>query len=205
MQMLEYFPKDTFLFVINAILYIITLSFFYRMNKKSVGFFLMILYTISAILAIVYFAIYASINNEVYNLDIKSFLYLYFCIMIGLWPFVKLKSISNISIGDNEYRLFVYLVYLVIVISIEPFIENFILLFKPHDSYQLHIDVVEGELKIYSSLANRLNTYSIHFRSFIPIATIIIYKIKESPVLLKYGILIPNINYLLIHRSNCHF
>ena len=122
MQMLEYFPKDTFLFVINAILYIITLSFFYRMNKKSVGFFLMILYTISAILAIVYFAIYASINNEVYNLDIKSFLYLYFCIMIGLWPFVKLKSISNISIGDNEYRLFVYLVYLVIVISIEPFI-----------------------------------------------------------------------------------
>lgn len=196
--MLDYIPNDTIFYIVNAIIYIITLVFFYKKNKRSVGFFLFMVYTISAVLAIVYYVIYASLNNDIDNLDIKSFAYLYICLMVGLWPFVNLKQVNQISISEKEYKLFIFFTYFVILVSIEPFVENVLLLFKPHDSYQLHIDVVEGELNIYSSLGSRLNNYCAYFRSFVPIATIIAYKLKEIPRIIKFGLLIPNINYLLI-------
>lgn len=196
--MLDYIPNDTIFYIVNAIIYIITLVFFFKKNKRSVGLFLIMLYTISAVLAIVYYVIYASLNYDINNLDIKSFAYLYMCLMIGLWPFVYMKPVKQISIGEKEYKLFIFFTYFVILVSIEPFVENVLLLLKPHDSYQLHIDVVEGELNIYSSLGSRLNNYCAYFRSFVPIATIIAYKLTEIPKLIKFGLLIPNINYLLI-------
>lgn len=195
--MFEYFPPESIYFVCNAVLYIITLFFFIRKKKYSVGTFLMSIYTVSAVFAIFYYGVFVLIDNSD-KLNVWSFIFLYICLMIGFWPLVKMKDVDAILVGNLEYRSFILICYIVILLSIEPFLENVRLIFTPHDAFEAHNDAVEGELYIYSFVASRLNSYCILFRSFVPLATILAFKIRKIPVFLKYLLLIPTMNYILI-------
>ncbi|MBQ9666158.1 MAG: oligosaccharide repeat unit polymerase [Bacteroidaceae bacterium] len=195
--MSEYFTKDTHLFIYNALAYIFTLIYFYKRNKRSVGTFIWLIYTISAFFAIFYYGIYSMLDADAKDLSIWGFVYLYICLMIGLLPLVKMKEVKEVSIGNMEYSLFIVICYVVILLSLEPLFENILLTFKPHDAQELHDDAAAGDLKIYSALGERLNQYCTLFRSFVPFATILAFKIKRMPVLIKYGLLCPSINFIL--------
>lgn len=140
----------------DILLYIGTFVFLIlRIKKLNVGMFILMLMTISHMGMIPYFVIIKDLGFYE-NITLTPFIFLYIMIMIGLYPFIFMKDIKKIRLCGHKDFLYMFSV-IIIIISIEPLIENVILLFTSSHTYaEIYDEKRESGLTIYTSLGKTM-------------------------------------------------
>ncbi len=93
------------LFVLyNFIAYFVTFLIIYRIKGKSLGVYLLLLYTICSLSSVLYVTnpLYKGFTLET-DMSLQPFIYLYLCLMILLWPSFRLKA-DNIDISLSKQQ-----------------------------------------------------------------------------------------------------
>lgn len=184
--------------IINAFAYILALIYYIKKYSFSnVGVLLYSIYTLSNVFAIFYYEIgihYGVVDVVLYP---EGLVYMYVCITICLFPLMKSGTIKSITLTNSQERMLKCLIWVFCLISLLPFCENLLLLPKEKDAYALHMAVADGDLRIYSPLANGLNNYCRFFRSFYPVLFFVLLQYKRIPKYYIYLISVPIVNIIL--------
>lgn len=190
------------LLIADFILYMLTLIYWVKKKKFNVGIFILSIMTISHLGAIFYYDILSSFGTLI-HIEMTPLIYLYTTILICLYPFLSHNGIRNINTNGNM-RLIQALSFFIIIISIEPFIENMILLFHSSDvNYSdVYSDRMDGKLQNYSFIGAKLMGWSSHFRIF-AVAAFFYFCTKEKQYkYVKLGLGGVLLNYLLMGINN---
>lgn len=187
------------LIIIDVILYSASFIYYWsRIKRMNVGLFILLITAISHIGMIPYFFILKNIGSyEILNLSLVPFVFLYLMIILGLHPFIIRKRILKADMGRNERILFHFSV-LIIIIAIEPLLENVILYFTSHHVYSdIYDEKRSEELNIYSDIGGRLMNIT---RYVTVLSTILLFYYLSNFKKNKYiilGLSIVQLNYFL--------
>lgn len=195
------------LITVNALLYWITFIF-YQIKKKrfDLGSILLLVFAISFSSSI-YFFLNTSVDFTKYS--ILPSLYLFFCIMISIYPILKYNEGSKIrKIKTYNNEIIVEAVIIIFAISsIIPFIENLILCLKSSSDsstyslgsiYENSIDIDKG----LSWVGRKLNWLINVFQYLIPI--LFFYELSKPKVrkLILIGLILAILSTVLNAYAN---
>lgn len=189
--------SNEIILVVDAVFYLATLVYWHRRKGwRNVGVFVWLIMTISHVGAIFYYRI-LSMFGDVIEINAMSLAYLYVSILISLYPYLKNDGIKKLEIGANE-RLIKLLSWFVIIMSIEPLLENIYILFHSSnvDYGEIYEDRFNGEMRIYSFIGEKLNRWVGHFRFFITVS-FFYFCTQRGNRRLKLGLGLVLINFLI--------
>jgi len=166
--------------LVDALVYILTLIFWWRkIRALNVGLMVLAIMAISHSGAILYYTILQEFGLLESNIQIWPFVYLYVMIMLCLMPFLKYSGVQRIDDRGIE-KLIKLISIFVIIVNIEPILENFkILLTSKSEFSEVYDDMRDGFLDIYSGIGKRFMAWSNHFRLFVPVA--FFYYLSKTP------------------------
>lgn len=190
------------LLIADIILYMLTLIYWIKRKKINVGTFILSIMTISHLGAFFYYDVLSSFGTLI-HIEITPLIYLYTTILICLYPFLSHNSIRNINTNGNM-QLIEALSLFIIIISIEPFLENILLLLKSSnvDYSDVYRDRMDGELQNYSFIGTKLMGWSFHFRIFAVTAFFYFCTKEKQYKYIKLGLGGVLLNYLLTGINN---
>ncbi len=87
--------EDLFILMLNITLYVTTFLFLLRYKVWNIGTLVWTLFTISHIGSFFYYFILVELGFELGHIRIAPFLYLYSCILLCLYPFIKYGRIKK--------------------------------------------------------------------------------------------------------------
>ncbi|ARV15112.1 O-antigen polymerase [Polaribacter sp. SA4-12] len=159
--------------IVNSFLYIITLYIYIYIRRKiDVGFVILTLYAITAVLCVLYLKDH---QNE-WDLNYWSFIYLYVIVMLAVRPFLmdtssfinKIK-IRNINFLNNFIYIYCFCALIDIYYGSSLAIENV----NSGEWATLRMDMYAGEIKLYN---NQIERFAKIFVSYLkPLAIIILF------------------------------
>lgn len=190
---------EQILLIIDAILYILTLLYWVRKKKKiNVGIFILSVMTLSHVGAFFYYNILSSLGLII-HINTIPLAYLYVIILICLYPFLSRDGIRSIKV-NGEMKIITFLSLFVIILNIEPFIENILLLLHSSniDYGNVYSARMENDLQIYSFIGKRFMRWSTYFRIFTVVAFFYFCTKEKQYGYLKLGLGCVLLNYLLM-------
>lgn len=165
----------------NSIVYVLCWTFYiYKKRKLDVGFVLLTIYSISAIVGIFYY----QTNEFDFKIRMLPYVYLLFSFFICFYPFLCFDSsrIKNIRINCSK-NFIKYLSFVSIITTIEVLLENIYILFSYSITtfafiYNKEIDVFDQ----YTFLGKQCYIFANIFQYILPLLFYIYlskYKIKK--------------------------
>lgn len=159
--------------IINSALYIITLIIYVFIRRKiDVGFVILSLYSITAILCVLFLKVH---QNE-WKLNLWSFIYLYVIVILAIRPFLidtssyvnKIK-IRNIKIANIFIFIYCFCAFIDIYYGLSMAIENI----NSGEWATLRMDLYAGDVKLYN---NQIERFAKIFVSYLkPLAIILLF------------------------------
>lgn len=143
--------------------------FLYNKKKIDVGLLILLMYAISSSISIYYFS-FSFVSSYFNKITIIPFIYLFLLTTLCIYPLLKYDS-SNVKVitALNSSGFIYILSVLIIVVTLEPIIENILLFTKSRDESSSHIaDIYNSSadgniIEMYSFLGRRLSYVSILF------------------------------------------
>ncbi len=183
--------------ILDAGLYVFTLLWMYsKYRTLTSGIFVLIVMTISHVGAIFYYDVLRNLGFHI-DIPLVSVLYLYMTIMICLYPFIKNKGVYEIKVDTD---LITKIAWIFVILSIEPLIENIILLLKPKNYALVYSSFHEDDsniYKIYSFIGLKLQGFTVHGKVFMTLAFFYLFPRKNVSKYLKFGMGCCMVNYIL--------
>lgn len=189
--------SNVIILIFDAILYLATLIYWYnRKGWRNVGVFVWLVMTFSHVGAIFYNEVLVMLGGII-EINVISLVYLYISIMLSLYPYLSNDGIKKFNIGGNEKLIKVFS-WFVIVLNIEPLLENIYLLFHSSnvDYGEIYADKFNGELEVYSFIGEKLVRWVGYFRIFITVS-FFYFCTKKGNRYLKLGLGLVLINFLI--------
>lgn len=187
--------SELIILIVSSI--IITSFTIYAIIKKglTIGTIFLSIMSISQIGAIGYFSIINYYTGLSFMITWQPAVYMLSMILIAALPLLKKNTIELEDI--SKYRnLINTLVVFISLVSIEPFLENLLLLLQNRDMSAVYDAYHNGELENYSSIGTRCQWFCYRFRLWTPVLFFIVWN-YDSSKFMKYGISIAALNIFL--------
>lgn len=190
--------NNQILIIFDALAYILTFLYWcIKLRRFNVGLLLLLIMTISHVGCIFYYTVLKDLGLLEANLKVLPFVYLYLMIIICLYPYLihgGIKIIDDIGLKSSLMCLSVF----IILLNIEPFLENLLLLSSSNSDYsELYEDMREGELNIYSSVGKKLMSWAHLFRIITPVLFFYFVQKNSRNRLVLFGLGLCIINQFL--------
>lgn len=196
--------RDLLILYIDALFYVLTSVYWIRKKKWNVGIMILLIMTISHIGAIFYYAVLSYLGLLVDNLAIEPPVYLFICILICIYPFLKYDEIRQIDVRGNV--VFIKCLSLFIIfITIEPFLENVKILLTSHgdysDAYEVSRDADVSVLEFlgFSAIGQKMNGWCSLFR--IPAVVLFFFYFSQRRKMMTVGLGIAVLHHFLMGVS----
>lgn len=185
-------------FLYNAILLLMLLLYFKKISwiLNGTSYILLFLFLCS-IISTFYFLSVNGVIRDYSNIDILPFLYMILCYIISIYPIYLFDSKKGgIIVTNNQYRFIKSFSIFLIVISVEPLLEN---LYRLDDiigdssyAYRMYDDRTE----YLSFWGRKLHAVSTYFNVLYPVL-ILLFLSKKEHYLIVTGLLLVTLNYWL--------
>lgn len=196
--------SDLTIIYIDALIYILTLTYWIRKKRWNAGILILLIMTISHVGAVFYYSVLSYLGLVVDNIKMEPFVYLFCCIFICIYPLLKNDSIRQIDVRGNV--LFTkYLSIFIILITLEPFFENIKILMTQNEEYSDLYEVLRDEdTSVYeyigfSEIALMFNRWSSYFK--LPATVLFFFYLskKNKPMIIGLGMVL--LHYMLLGSS----
>ncbi len=190
--------KNQIIILADALTYLLTFIYWLvKLKRLNVGLIILAIMAISHIGAVFYYAVQVELGLFHGDIQILPFIYLYLLIMICLLPFLQHKGIKMVDNRGCE-TFTTYLAIFIVILNIEPFLENLFLLRSSGAEYsELYEDMRDGELDIYSGLGKKLMQWCNYFRLLVPILFFYYLSRPKTNKLFIYGLGMCLVNMIL--------
>lgn len=182
----------------DVILFFVAILFFKRMRWRLNGTSYIFLFLfLCSIISTFYFISANGVIRDYSNIKMSPFLYLFLCYVISICPiyYFDYKK-SEIVITDKQYLFIRYFSVFLIVISIEPFLEN---LYRLNDiigdssyTYRMY----DNRVEYLSFFGRKLHAISTYFNILYPVL-ILLFLYKKQYYIIVAGLLLVTLNYWL--------
>ena len=177
--------------IINAVLYVGLFLFLLRKRKSTIGIFLGLIWSISA-LSTIFFYINIYKDKQTNQITLFPFIYLFVLVIIFFLPAINIKEKKIQFISGNYYFLKAISI-LAILINILPFIENMIYaiihIFERADTFGINYNNQE-KMDFLSSISLVLYKYSTYLRIVIPFILFYFLQYSKNNKILIIGLII---------------
>lgn len=162
--------KNQIVILADALVYLLTFIYWLiKLKGLNVGLIILAIMTMSHIGAVFYYTIQTELGVFYGDIQILPFIYLYLLIMLCLLPFLQYKGIKSVDIRGCE-TLATFFAIFIIILNIEPFLENLNLLRSSNAEYsELYEDMRNSELHIYTGSGKLLMRWCNYFRLLVPV------------------------------------
>lgn len=162
--------NNQIIILVDAIAYLLTFVYWLiKLKRLNVGLILLGIMTISHVGSVIYYDIMKELGLLEADIKLLPFVYLYVLIMLCLLPFLRFNGVKYIDVKGGE-SLIRFFTFFLIIINLEPFVENLNLLRSSGSDYsELYEDLHDENLKLYTGIGSKLMGWLNHFRIFIPL------------------------------------
>lgn len=186
--------EGTHILLLNFVAYALLAFYLLKAKKSRLSIFVSLIWGVSAAFSLLFFNISDSVwEYRTYtNLTIQPFIYIFICILLYIIPLTRIEDRSPIII-EADYTLLTVFSWIIIIISIAPFIANLVYAITHMGvSLSSFADNRGEEVDIFVGPLATLNRFSKYGRTF-------------APILLFYFLQRPRPNKLLIIGLICSF
>lgn len=153
--------------ILNAILYIVVFFYYYKQKKCfDLGILILLIYAVSNCISVFYFSFdYVALNFK--RITVIPYIYLFILTFICIYPLLKFNSNRITNINAVGSTVFIdLLTSILILVTIEPFIENLSLILKNNNQSSNYLaEIYEARnqglsISVFSEIGRRLNYIS---------------------------------------------